>query len=115
MKKNDFVIFFLAFLAILVLFLAYFLQPRKGDTVIIRQNGQIYQRVDLDTDTVIDVNGKNTVVIQNGQVYMQDADCPDKLCIRQGKISDGRKEIICLPNQVTVSVTKKSEFDSVTR
>ena len=115
MKKSDWILFFIAFLAILVLAAIYFLQPHEGDTVIIRHNGNIIQKADLNTNAVIDIGGKNTVVIDDGQVYMQDADCPDKLCIRQGCISDSRKEIICLPNRVTISVTKKSEYDAISR
>ena len=46
---------------------------------------------------------------------MEYADCPDKLCINQGKITDSSKKIICLPNKVIVEVTKKSETDAVVR
>lgn len=115
MKKNDCILYFIVFFAILVLAAIYFLQPHKGDTVIIRHNGNIVQKADLNTNAIIDIGGKNTVVIEDGQVYMQYADCPDKLCMRQGSISDNRKEIICLPNRVTISVIKKSEYDAISR
>ncbi len=115
MKKYDWILFGILFCAAGLLFLWYFLQPRQGDTVIIRQNGEVYCQVDLYTDRVIDVNGTNTVVIQNGEAYMESADCPDQLCVHQGRISDSRKEIICLPNRVTVSVTKQSDYDAVSR
>ena len=55
------------------------------------------------------------VKIEDGCAYMLSANCPDKLCIRQGKAKDSSKKIICLPNRVTVEVTKKSEIDEVVR
>ena len=44
---------------------------------------------------------------------MESADCPDKLCVKTGKIKDNSHDIICLPNKVRVEVTKKSAIDAV--
>ena len=54
-------------------------------------------------------------VIQNGQAKMEWADCPDQLCVHQKAISRTGESIICLPNQVVVSVqgSKESELDGI--
>lgn len=46
---------------------------------------------------------------------MKWADCPDKLCIHQGKISHTGETIACLPNRVTVRVISgaASNVDSI--
>lgn len=62
----------------------------------------------------IDIDGHNKIVIANGEVWMEEADCPDKLCISQGKISRSGQTIICLPNKVMVTIKGgKSEYDGV--
>ena len=53
--------------------------------------------------------------ISGGEAFMKWADCPDKLCIRQGKISHTGETIACLPNRVTVRVISgaASNVDSI--
>ena len=36
--------------------------------------------------------------------WLVDADCPDKLCVHQGKIDKTGEVITCLPNKLTVTV-----------
>lgn len=49
--------------------------------------------------------GTNTLVIQGGTVHIEDADCPDKLCQRQGTIDTVGQTLICLPHRLFVSIT----------
>ena len=53
--------------------------------------------------------------ISGGEAFMKWADCPDKLCIHQGKISHTGETIACLPNRVTVRVISgaASNVDSI--
>ena len=46
---------------------------------------------------------------------MIDANCPDKLCVKQKSISKNNENIICLPNKVIVEVESEenSEYDAV--
>ena len=39
--------------------------------------------------------------------YMKEADCPDKLCVHMKKISQVNETIVCLPNQVILTIEKK--------
>lgn len=115
LKKRD-IILLLSIILLGVIMLAQGkLTAEKGDTVVITLDGNLYREYPLDTDTEIDINGTNTAKIENSSVYMKTASCPDHLCIHQGKISDSSKKIVCLPNKVTIEVTKKSEIDKVVR
>ena len=115
MKKADFMVFFgILALAVLMLFAGKLFKV-QGDTVIITKNGEIFGEYPLSTDAEISIGDENIVKIEKGCAYMHTATCPDKLCIRQGKASDSSKKIICLPNKVTIEVTKKSEIDKVVR
>lgn len=51
--------------------------------------------------------GTNIIQIDHGQAFVSEADCPDKLCMRQGKISRPGAMIVCLPNRFVVEVKSK--------
>lgn len=87
----------------------------KGDTVSIYYNSELYKSVPLNEDNEINVNNTNTIIIKDSSVYMQHADCPDKLCIKQGRVSSSAKDIVCLPNKVRITVDKKTEIDAISQ
>ncbi len=115
LKKRDY-IFILSIITICILLFAHnFISKINGDTVFIYYDSLLYTTVSLSENKEININNTNTLVVENGTVYMKDATCPDKLCINQGKISDSRKNIVCLPNKITVKVDNKSEIDSISQ
>lgn len=52
-------------------------------------------------------NDFNEIIIENGSVFMKDANCPDKLCIKQGTISKNGESIICLPHKLVVKISSE--------
>ena len=113
MNKNDFILILCA-LALCAGLLGFgHFSKKSGDTVTIMVNGKLYQTAELYTDAEILINDTNKVVIRNGEVYMEEATCPDQLCIKQGKIHDAGRDIICLPNHVVISINKKSAIDAI--
>ncbi len=114
MKKADFLLIFaIILISISAFFVIHSLKP-QSDSVIISKNGKIIYELPLYENTEIDLKG-NIILVENGNVYMKSADCPDKLCIKTGKISDSGRSIICLPNKIEIRVTKKSEVDTVVK
>ncbi len=114
MKKSINFIFIIAvILFFLISFAVTSLLKEEGDTVLIYHNSQLIESLPLSEEREIDVGGTNTVVIENGYCYMKEANCPDKTCVHTGKIKDNSRDIICLPNRVRVTVTKKSAIDAV--
>ncbi len=120
--KGD--IFFFAFSLTIILF--SFLIPRMKDgshkhreAVIIR-NGEEIGRYSLNEDNTVTIReesgGYNLILISNGSVRVTDADCPDKLCIRQKDINRSGESIICLPHKlvITIESPEESDLDAVT-
>ncbi len=117
-KKRD--IIFIGVLLVVAL-IAFFVVDKfikkDGNKVVIKVDGEIVKIVNLtDTNNII-VNGydggTNTVVIENGTVYMTEADCPDKICVNTGKISKIGETIVCLPHRVVVEIQgEESQSDS---
>lgn len=117
-KKRD--IIFIGVILVMAL-IAFFVVDKfikkDGNKVVIKVDGEIVKIVNLtDTNNII-VNGydggTNTVVIENGTVYMTEADCPDKICVNTGKISKIGETIVCLPHRVVVEIQGEvSQSDS---
>lgn len=76
-------------------------------------DGVVVEELDLSKDTEFVVKGyqggTNTLVIEDGQVYITDATCPDKICIHQGKINRSGEMIVCLPNLMIAKIVGEEE------
>lgn len=105
MKKRD-IILIASILAIaLVLLLVVQLTREEGAYVLVRVDGQETGRFSLSENGTYELNGGTNILrIENGVAYLTDANCPDQLCVHQGKISMTGQVITCLPNKLTVSV-----------
>ena len=82
-------------------------RQEAGFVVRILLDNEVQAVLPLDRDdsyTVTTELGTNTVIIENGQAYMTDADCPDKICEQMGRISKPGETIICLPHKIIVEV-----------
>lgn len=76
-----------------------------GGTAVVRVDGEITETHALSEDGEFSLNGgTNVLVIENGEAYMKDAVCPDKLCVKQGRIHYSGQCITCLPKHLTVTV-----------
>lgn len=85
-------------------------------------DGKSYAVYPLEVDTTVEI-GQTGVrfVIENGKAFIAASDCPDKLCMRAGSLSeaDTGKILICLPNRVAVTLipgnndSKQSEVDGI--
>ncbi len=111
-------IIYLSVLAVLILILLVILYTggTDGDVIVITGDGEEYGRYALDEDQEIAVYAAdgtitNLVIIEDGAAFMQEADCPDGLCMKQGSISRDKQNIVCLPNRVVVTVASSEEAD----
>ena len=88
-----------------VLFFLYFNKGEEGAGVIVRVDGVETARYSLSESGRYELNGgTNILVIEDGAAYMLQADCPDHICVSQGKIRYTGQCITCLPNKLTVTV-----------
>ena len=107
MKKKEIVVLFLVCLLSMALSVIFYLSKEKGNVVVIYSDGVEYRTLLLDKDTEITIKEKNNLCIKDGEAFVNWADCPDKLCIKQGKITETGKSIVCLPNKLTIKIEKR--------
>ena len=46
----------------------------------------------------------NILVIKDGKASIEQASCPDKICVRQNSISKTGQTITCLPNKTVIKI-----------
>ena len=95
----------------LCLFAVTIFNREKGSTVTVEVAGKAVGTYSLDKDLEIEINGgTHNLVIKDGYVYLTDADCPDKTCVKTGKISYSGQSIICLPNRVIIKIVGDTDI-----
>ena len=105
MKKRDIILILSVLLIAAALFLVVELTKEDGAGVVVKVDGNKIAEYSLSENATYELNGgTNILVIENGKAYLSDANCPDKLCVHQGKISRTGEVITCLPNKLTVTV-----------
>ncbi|MBO5982145.1 MAG: NusG domain II-containing protein [Clostridia bacterium] len=91
---------------------------QAGGYVYIEQDGAKTVSYPLSEDREIELKaengGYNLLVIKEGKVYIRSASCPDKICVNHRKIGFEGERIVCLPNRLTVRITKEGKAPDLT-
>ena len=91
-------------LAAVILLLVINGSRESGGVAVVRVDGVETERLPLSVNGTFPLNGgSNILIIQDGQAWMSEANCPDLICVRQGKIHYTGQVITCLPNRLTVT------------
>ncbi len=62
----------------------------------------------LEKDMQTEKNGVQ-IRIENNTAYIEKSTCKDKICIKAGKLDEAGDVAVCLPNQVTVSISSEDK------
>lgn len=80
-------------------------------TAYIYQDGRLLQTIPLDrvaesyTFTLEAAGGgSNTIEVSPGGIAITRADCPDRICVLQGRITDSLLPITCLPHRLVIEL-----------
>lgn len=83
----------------------------KEGIAVIEINKKVYGSYELKKvqDDVIKLelpDGEQSIVeFKDGKVRIQEADCPDKVCVRTGWISKPGEMIVCLPYRIIIKIS----------
>lgn len=117
-KRNDLILIIIVVTIAAIVFLAHnMMGSNQPGIVTVKVDGEVQGRYSLLENQEIEINGgANILIIKDGEADMTEADCPDKLCVKQKSVSKNHENIICLPNKVIVEVESSddSEYDAVT-
>lgn len=115
---RDLILVAVLLVAALALFLVMrSLQARDtgtGAQAVVTVEGREIGRYPLKKSGTFPLNGgTNILVVENGEAWVSEANCPDKVCMGMGKISRNGEFIACLPNRLLVVVEGAAEDSPV--
>ncbi len=118
LKRDIILVLSMVIIAAAAFLIINFAVKKDGSYAVIKVDGNVIKTQDLNSgETTIEVNGYqggvNKVVINDGKVSMTEADCPDELCVKTGKISRVGETIVCLPHRVVVEIKGSQDDDSI--
>ena len=86
-------------------------EPDTPYTACIYQDGMLLQTISLSQvqETYIFTleatgGGSNTIEVSPGGIAITQADCPDQICVLQGRITDSLLPITCLPHRLVIEL-----------
>lgn len=106
------VILFLLLAAVAASAAVLLLRGRGEDDPVARitRDGVLLEEIELNkvdqpyTLTFEDGSGRNVITVEQGRIRVSEADCPDRVCVDQGWISDGTVPIVCLPHRLMIQI-----------
>ena len=122
-KSSKWVLALLAAAAVLAT-VALVIPPKQEEDPVARitLDGKLVKEIELNqvgasfSFPVTGASGlTNTILVEKGRIRVEEADCPDQICVDQGFISDGTVPIVCLPNHLVIEIAGGGEaFDAAT-
>lgn len=103
--KKDFILLFIV-LVFGVVGIIFMNSAEQGKGATITIDGRNKEIISLDKEFQKKINGV-TICCENGEIYIKESDCPDKVCVRSGRISKSGESIICAPNRVAIKIDGK--------
>ena len=92
----------------------------EGDQVVITWNGEVEGTYSLAENRTLvfegENGGRNVVVIEDGLVFVSEANCPDQVCVNHKPTNQTADPIVCLPNKLVVEVSapnSENQLDGV--
>ena len=108
-KADIIVIASLLLISILVL-LVVTLTRVNGAAIKVTVNGEVVGEYPLAIDNVYKLNGgTNILTVKGGIAYMSYSNCPDHVCENTGKVKYVGEMIVCLPNNISITVVGNDE------
>jgi len=118
MKRNDIILIAGILFIALIGYVWFSISHGKTDDeakVYVTRDGEVIREYKLNenVDEIIEHDDRtyNRIVINDREVEITEASCPDKICVYHNKISKNGETIVCLPNKLVITVVNNEEND----
>ena len=121
MKNNNILLRDIGFIALFLLLIStiFFLTKSNGENgayAVIKKDNEVIYKVSLESDSEnFTVNGieNMTFTVKDNKIAVIYSDCPDKVCVNTGFLSNTGEIAVCLPNKVTVEIIGNSSDEDI--
>lgn len=110
MNRQDWILIACILLAAfgLALCTARYASRREERWAVIEQDGREIGRLSLQEEREFSITcsagGTHRIVIEKGRARVEEADCPDLICVHQGWLSRVGDTAVCLPHRIVVRI-----------
>ena len=86
-----------------------------GTVANVYQDGVCIRSIDLARVTKafeFTVSGKwgwNVIRVEPGRICVREADCPDRVCVNDGWLSDSARPVVCLPHKLVIRLEARAK------
>ncbi len=114
-RKSDIIIILVCLLTALIFFLPSLFASDDKLTAVIMADGETVKEIVLTegTDETFTIDGV-VIKAEGRNIYFEDSNCPDKVCVRSGKLDSKGESAACVPNSVSVYIKGSDNFDIMT-
>ncbi|WP_010252419.1 NusG domain II-containing protein [Acetivibrio cellulolyticus] len=118
LKKGDIILVAIVIAIIAISFGGISIYKSGGKNThkvaVIKVNDRVIEEIDLDTVTEprkIEIPGyyNEVVLVEKGRIRFEEAQCPDKLCVKTGWLSERGDMAACIPNSALIKIEGQSE------
>lgn len=111
-RKNDIIIITVCLVAAFLCFLPSLFSSAGNLTAVIMSDGEIVKEIVL-TDTTDETFETGDVIIraEGRNIYFEESNCPDRICVKSGKLSSAGSSAACVPNRISVYIKGSDDFD----
>ena len=107
MKKTDLILGVIALIAAVGIWLFYSADAEKGLIAVVTVDGEVRAELPMDKRGIVPIEtewGYNIVTVEDGKVFVVEADCRDQICVEHKKIDKTGETIVCLPHKMVVEI-----------
>ncbi len=117
LKRNDLILIIALILISALLWMFFRSGKQAGGNVSVIIDGQKKYSFDLRDNKREEIRQGdqiNVLRIENGQVWIESANCANQLCVRHARIQSAGDTIVCLPHRLIVKIEGgETEVDSI--
>lgn len=109
-RKADIIIIVSLLIICSVLLIPRFFSKKKL-TATVYQNGKAIEQIDLsqvEKEYELNVDGA-VIFVEKNAISFLSADCPDKLCVKCGRLTHSGDTAVCVPTGTVITVSGNSE------
>jgi len=117
-KKTDLIILLIVIAVSISAWVVYKnIFSKKTAKAEIYYNNQLVETVDLNTgvDKTFSISQNKNVVFhlyKDGSIAFEESDCPDKICIKTGKLKTVGETAACIPNKIFIKIVPEGSHDN---
>ena len=117
-KKSDLIILLIIVVVSISAWTVYKkVFSKKSAKAEIYYNNQLVETVDLNTgvDKTFSIPQDKDVIFhlyKDGSIAFEESDCPDKICIKTGKLKTVGETAACIPNKIFIKIVPEGRRDN---